>query len=92
MRRNVLRNSAIIAYIDNDSGLCALIRGDSNAAAIADMCEVFWRALQKYGIDLRMGRLSPKLNIDDRPTRIERSLPYEVGNVPLFTSSLAYPF
>ena len=44
--RKVLRNSAVNAYIDNNNGLRALIRGDSDTAVIADMTAIFWRALQ----------------------------------------------
>ena len=76
--RRRLRNSSINAYLDNNNALCALIRGDSNTAVIADMVAVFWMVLQKYGIDIWLGRVSSKLNIADHPTRTESSLPYEV--------------
>ena len=78
MNRNRLRNSSINAYLDNNNALCALIRGDSNTAIIADMVAVFWKVLQKYGIDIWLGRVGSKLNIADHPTRTESSLPFEV--------------
>ena len=78
MNRNWLRNSSINAYLGNNNALCALIRGDSNAAIVADMVAVFWNVLQKYGIDIWLGRVGSKLNIADHPTRTESPLPFEV--------------
>ena len=76
--RHRLKGSSINAYLDNNNALCALIRGDSNTAVIADMVAVFWLVLQKYGIDIWLGRVCSKLNIADHPTRTESSLPYKV--------------
>ena len=71
--RHRLKGSSINAYLDNNNALCALIRGDSNTAVIADMVAVFWLVLQKYGIDIWLGRVCSKLNIADHPTRTEGS-------------------
>ena len=78
MNRFVLRNKSVNIYIDNNNALCALIRGDSNTAVIADMSACFWRLCQSFGIDVWLGRVGSKLNIADHPTREESSLPFKV--------------
>ena len=50
MNREILQNSSVNIYICNNNALCALIRGDSNTAVIADVTAVFWnRRLARMG-------------------------------------------
>ena len=78
MNRFALKNKSVNIYIDNNNALCALIRGDSNTAVIADMAACFWRLCQQFGIDVWLGRVGSKLNIADHPAREESSLPFKV--------------
>ena len=79
MSRKRFRKSLENAYLGENSALFALVMGDSNTAAIADMAAFFWRARtrRRISIDIWLGRVISKLNIADRPTRSKRPLPLE---------------
>ena len=73
-----LKGSSINCYLDNNA-LESLIKGDSNTTIIAAIVATSWRLLQKFIFDIFVGRVSPKLNIADRPTRTKAEMPYECG-------------
>ena len=79
MLRFVLKGSCVNCYLYNNNALASLIKGDSNTTIIAAMVAAFWRALQKFNIDIFLGRVSSKLNIADHPTRRKEDLPYGCG-------------
>ena len=76
MLRFYLKGFSINCYLGNNNALCALIKGDSNTAIIADVVATFWRLLQKFGIDIWLGRVSSKMNIADHPASSMEGPPY----------------
>ena len=84
MLRFALKGCSINCYLDNNNSLSALIKGDSNTHVIAAMVATFWRVLQKFNIDIFLGRVSSKLNIADHPTRSKSELPYGFDSLTEF--------
>ena len=59
----------------NNNAHSALIRGGATTDRISAMAATFWSVLTKYGIDVRLRRVSSKLNISDHTLTIARSAP-----------------
>ena len=69
------RDKAINCYIGENNALRALMKGDINTAAIAEMTAWFFLLTKSFGIEVCLVRAGSKLNIADRPTRSERPFP-----------------
>ena len=81
----ILSGSCIWVYLDSNNCLSALVRGDSNTAAIAVLVARFWKVAQRRNICVWFSRVSSKVNPDYRPTR-NKIPPYKIGRETSFRS------
>ena len=62
-----LRGCAVAVYIDNNSALSALIKGDPRSIPVSRLISFMWYISALFDIALWFGRVSYALNISDLP-------------------------
>ena len=64
-----LKNRTLVAFIDNNAALFALIRGASKIPLVDRLIAIFWKTSDEYNISIWMERVPSASNISDLPTR-----------------------
>ena len=78
-------NKRVNLYIDNDAASNTLIRGDCQDPALAATIGQFWKKAEQLGADIWIGRVPPKANPADSPTR-GQELPFPIAGRVQFKS------
>ena len=71
--REILRDSLLIIFVDNDAAKDALVRGSSPTADMRRLTGAFWRLAAAFRIHVWVDRVASKSNVIDRASRGERA-------------------
>ena len=68
---DLLKSSAVIHFVDNDSAAAGLVRGFSPKRDSCTIIGDYWLLAATHEIDVYIDRVESKSNISDGPSRLE---------------------
>ena len=97
--RRFLKNSLLLAFIDNDTAKDALVKGDSPTSAMGALSAQFWREAMAVRVVPWFERVASKSNVIDRVSRPHQYAKLQkddrgvdvVWDVPVFHRSWSVP-
>ena len=74
-----LSGKRVIALIDSEAALGAIVKGYSRKDDISDLVSVLWETIARYNIIVYFDRVSTDANISDGPSRDDWTLKFQCG-------------
>ena len=79
---SLLKGKSVMAFIDNNAALGALLKGDCANDLVAGMIFAFWSLVNKNQIKVWLDRVSSKANLADDPSRGKQVQGSEISSSP----------
>ena len=69
LRSRTLSDKRVVALIDSDAALGAIVKGYSRKDDISDLVSILWETIARHNIIVYFDRVSTDANIGDGPSR-----------------------
>ena len=75
--RDTLRGKKVLVFMDSESALGALVKGDSSREDISELAGVFWQLAARMETSIYLDRVSTDSNPADGPSRPDKAHTYQ---------------